>query len=46
MLILRGYLDGTYPQASASLDEAPADLVVAQSGIRSGIRGSSILPEA
>lgn len=46
ILVLRGYLDGTYQQASAYFDETPADFVIAQSGIRSGISGSSVVPAA
>jgi putative ABC transport system permease protein len=44
ILVLRGYLDGTYQQASAYFDETPGELVIAQSGTRSGISGSSVLP--
>jgi putative ABC transport system permease protein len=44
ILLLRGYLDGTYRQASAYFEETPGDLIVAQVGTSSGIGGSSKLP--
>lgn len=44
ILVLRGYLDGTYQQASAYFEQTPGELVVAQTGTRSGIGGSSQLP--
>jgi len=44
ILLLRGYLDGTYRQASAYFEETRGDLIVAQAGTNSGIGGSSKLP--
>jgi putative ABC transport system permease protein len=44
ILLLRGYLDGTYRQASAYFEETPGDLIVAQAGTNSGIGGSSKVP--
>ena len=44
ILLLRGYLDGTYRQASAYFEETPGDLIVSQAGTSSGIGGSSKLP--
>ena len=44
ILLLRGYVDGTYRQASAYFEETPGDLIVAQAGTNSGIGGASKLP--
>ena len=46
VLILRGYLDGAYQQASAYFDHTPGQIVVAQAGTRNTISSASILPEA
>jgi putative ABC transport system permease protein len=44
ILLLRGYLDGTYRQASAYFEETRGDLILAQAGTNNGIGGSSKLP--
>lgn len=45
MLLLRGYLDGVYQQASAYFENAPGEIVVAQAGTRNTLSSASVLPD-
>jgi putative ABC transport system permease protein len=45
MLLLRGYLDGVYQQASAYFENAAGEIVVAQSGTRNTLSSASVLPD-
>lgn len=44
ILLLAGYRDGVYRQASAYLDNTPGSVLVAETGIRDFLGTSSILP--
>lgn len=44
ILLLAGYRDGVYRQASAYLDNAPGSVVVAERGIRDFLGTASVLP--
>ena len=45
VLLLRGYLDGAYQQASAYFDHTPGQLVVAQTGTRNTISSASVVSD-
>ncbi|MHB8961228.1 MAG: ABC transporter permease, partial [Candidatus Limnocylindrales bacterium] len=45
ILLLAGYRDGVYRQASAYLDNTPGTIVVAEKGIRDFLGTSSVLPD-
>lgn len=43
IVVLNGLLNGVYLQASSYLDHTPGSVLVAQSGVKNALAGSSLL---